>query len=65
MPPGSWELEPDDWDRLGEYDEQELINAIYEVLPCESLAKYLQPLYCLPPPTAWPLTGLVARYQDT
>ena len=27
----SWELEADDWDNLDEYDEQELINAIYEV----------------------------------
>lgn len=31
-PVESWELEPDDWDRLdGDYDDQELINAIYEV----------------------------------
>lgn len=30
--PESWELEPDDWDKIDEYDEQDVINAIYEVL---------------------------------
>ncbi|KAK9800187.1 hypothetical protein WJX73_006317 [Symbiochloris irregularis] len=28
--PESWELEADDWDKIDDYDEQEVINAIYE-----------------------------------
>ena len=42
QPAESWELEDDEWDRLDDSDEQELANAIFEVMSIHSL-KPLKP----------------------